>query len=37
MKQIMKKLVKQKTKIYRDIGKIKNNVGKNGGEINEIN
>ena len=37
MKQILNKLVKQKTKINRDTGKIYNNVETNEEEINKIN
>ena len=37
MKRMKNKLAKPKTKINRDIGKTKNNVEKNEGEINKIN
>ena len=36
MKQIFKKLVKQKTKISRDVGKVYYNIKTNEEEINKI-
>ena len=36
MKQILKKLMKQKTKINRDLGKIYKNIEINEGETNNI-